>query len=542
MKAGRRRAGLRPGHVGVRARAGPLRHADGADAAAALDRRLHRVDGGPLLRVLGHHAVPLPQPVRALGGAVPGPAGPALRAPRRRPGGRAPPADGRDVLPDLLGDGSGPGRRRRGPDRGGDLGAVDGLRGGRAPTWSRRWSTSPPCSPMSARGRASGWSRPWSGTWTPLPTTCSWPPTARPSGPGSRRARTRPRCRSNRSRSPTSRRATTASASTWTRSASRSWSGRRTSRTGTSSGAEGPYRVTPNLMVVVPTDTHVELHYGWTPVDLIAWLLTLLGIGGVVLLARRPDLDVPAPPVPVAPSVYGDDPPDVLDEDPDSGPGGGPARRRATSRRRPTRRTRRCPMRSRWARGTDAPARSGGGRGGRHRRRRRGPARPAGRDRLAGGGGRRHGAGLGRAPLVRPPPGHRPRRGSVRAVGPRPGPLRPGRAGRRRGRHRRPADPRRAGGRPRAAGPVRAEARGRGHRRHGADRGPPPDPAADGAGRSGRAQGPATLPGRPPAHRRPAVVPPGRRRRRRRTPGAGGPDPHPGSRGRRDRRGRRRVG
>jgi hypothetical protein len=90
------------------------------------------------------------------------------------------------------------------------------------------------------------------------------------------------------------------------------------------SGAQGPYRVTPNLMVVVPTDTHVELHYGWTPVDLIAWLLTLLGIGGVVLLARRPDLDVPAPPVPVAPSVYGDDPPDVLDEDPDSGPGGDP--------------------------------------------------------------------------------------------------------------------------------------------------------------------------------------------------------------------------
>jgi hypothetical protein len=90
------------------------------------------------------------------------------------------------------------------------------------------------------------------------------------------------------------------------------------------SGAEGPYRVTPNLMVVVPTDTHVQLHYGWTPVDLVAWLLTLLGIGGVVLLARRPDLDVPAPPVPVAPSVYGEDPPDLLDEDPDTGLGGDP--------------------------------------------------------------------------------------------------------------------------------------------------------------------------------------------------------------------------
>ena len=53
---------------------------DGPDAPAPLDQRVHRLDGGPLLRVVGHHAVPLPQPVRALGRAVPGPAGPALRA------------------------------------------------------------------------------------------------------------------------------------------------------------------------------------------------------------------------------------------------------------------------------------------------------------------------------------------------------------------------------------------------------------------------------------------------------------------------------
>src|SRR6202011_5810489 len=32
-------------------------------------------------------------------------------------------------------------------------------------------------------------------------------------------------------------------------------------------GAHGPWRVAPNLMVVVPTSTHVELHYGFTPVD-----------------------------------------------------------------------------------------------------------------------------------------------------------------------------------------------------------------------------------------------------------------------------------
>ncbi len=83
------------------------------------------------------------------------------------------------------------------------------------------------------------------------------------------------------------------------------------------SGAEGPWRVTPNLMVVVPTDTHVELHYGWTPVDQLAWLLTLGGIVGLVVLARRPPIEVPeAPRRAVAEPV--EDPPDrsdVGDED-----------------------------------------------------------------------------------------------------------------------------------------------------------------------------------------------------------------------------------
>ncbi len=59
------------------------------------------------------------------------------------------------------------------------------------------------------------------------------------------------------------------------------------------SGADGPYRVAPNLMVVIPTDTHVELRYGTTPVDVAGWGLTLLGIAGVVLLARRGALDIP---------------------------------------------------------------------------------------------------------------------------------------------------------------------------------------------------------------------------------------------------------
>jgi len=52
-------------------------------------------------------------------------------------------------------------------------------------------------------------------------------------------------------------------------------------------GAEGPYRVAPNLMVVVPSDEHVELTYGRQPVEWVAYALTLLGIGLAILLATR---------------------------------------------------------------------------------------------------------------------------------------------------------------------------------------------------------------------------------------------------------------
>jgi hypothetical protein len=52
------------------------------------------------------------------------------------------------------------------------------------------------------------------------------------------------------------------------------------------SGAKGPYRVTPNLMVVIPTSTHVKLHYGYTPVDGLGYLLTLGGIGLAVAFYR----------------------------------------------------------------------------------------------------------------------------------------------------------------------------------------------------------------------------------------------------------------
>ncbi len=52
------------------------------------------------------------------------------------------------------------------------------------------------------------------------------------------------------------------------------------------SGADGPYRVSPNLMVVVPTSAHVNLHYGRSGVDLFAMLLTLGGIVALFYMAR----------------------------------------------------------------------------------------------------------------------------------------------------------------------------------------------------------------------------------------------------------------
>jgi hypothetical protein len=78
------------------------------------------------------------------------------------------------------------------------------------------------------------------------------------------------------------------------------------------SGAQGPYRAAPNFMVVIPDGNHVELSYGWTGLDLVAWALTLVGIAGLVWLFRaapvriapprrfwgrveRPDLYPPAP-------------------------------------------------------------------------------------------------------------------------------------------------------------------------------------------------------------------------------------------------------
>jgi len=44
------------------------------------------------------------------------------------------------------------------------------------------------------------------------------------------------------------------------------------------SGAKGPYRVAPNMMVVVPTENEVKLSFGWSLLDVVAYLLTAVGI------------------------------------------------------------------------------------------------------------------------------------------------------------------------------------------------------------------------------------------------------------------------
>ena len=59
------------------------------------------------------------------------------------------------------------------------------------------------------------------------------------------------------------------------------------------SGADGPYRVTPNLMVVIPHGTHVSMHYSRTPVDILGIVLTIVGLAGLVFLLRRPPVEVP---------------------------------------------------------------------------------------------------------------------------------------------------------------------------------------------------------------------------------------------------------
>jgi hypothetical protein len=80
-------------------------------------------------------------------------------------------------------------------------------------------------------------------------------------------------------------------------------------------GAEGPYRVTPNQMVVIPTDNEVRLSYGTSWIDVLGWLMAIAGFVAVGWLAvddqRRRDrasTDSAEVRVPVAAGAAGDDP------------------------------------------------------------------------------------------------------------------------------------------------------------------------------------------------------------------------------------------
>ena len=55
-------------------------------------------------------------------------------------------------------------------------------------------------------------------------------------------------------------------------------------------GADGPWRVTPNLMVVVPTSHDVTLTYGASPANHLGQLATLLGLVALVMLFVVPTL------------------------------------------------------------------------------------------------------------------------------------------------------------------------------------------------------------------------------------------------------------
>lgn len=58
-------------------------------------------------------------------------------------------------------------------------------------------------------------------------------------------------------------------------------------------GADGPWRVTPNHMVVVPRSKTVQLDYGRSLPEHVGSVASLASVGGLVALARRPPVEMP---------------------------------------------------------------------------------------------------------------------------------------------------------------------------------------------------------------------------------------------------------
>ena len=89
------------------------------------------------------------------------------------------------------------------------------------------------------------------------------------------------------------------------------------------SGADRIYRVTPNLMVVIPTDEHVRLSYGYTGVDQLGYGLTAGALVAVGFLAWRGPVEFPLPKRRPRPDDDPDDgwtPPEHPDGEPDDEP------------------------------------------------------------------------------------------------------------------------------------------------------------------------------------------------------------------------------
>jgi hypothetical protein len=91
----------------------------------------------------------------------------------------------------------------------------------------------------------------------------------------------------------------------------------------TADGAEGPYRIGPNQMVVIPTDTHVRMEFERSRSDMFFYGLTLLGIVLAIFARVRGNWNFPrlaptasgAPPAPLPPlppaAEFGPPPPSV---------------------------------------------------------------------------------------------------------------------------------------------------------------------------------------------------------------------------------------
>ena len=90
-------------------------------------------------------------------------------------------------------------------------------------------------------------------------------------------------------------------------------------------GAQGPYDVAPNQMVVIPTAHHVTLTYGTTKADQLGKLLSLVGVvalGSLITLRPPPMRQVPPPRWPRrTPPLRDDDLDEDLDDDLDDAPG-----------------------------------------------------------------------------------------------------------------------------------------------------------------------------------------------------------------------------